>query len=103
MTGLDLSDEKVSYALDYRDAYPFVSCFSYWLINQIQYLNNLDSDKKYKQWGNSVKLMLQPYYPGMIRPIARNLFNLVFSAPFIITKTIFRSLWWIPRARRVAV
>lgn len=38
----------------------------------------MDTDKKYKQWGNSVKLMLQPYYPGMIRPIARNLFNLVF-------------------------
>ncbi|CAI5454001.1 unnamed protein product [Caenorhabditis angaria] len=66
LVGMDTSDdEKASYAIDYREAYPF-------------YLNNLDTDKRYKQWGNSVKLMLQPYYPGMIRPIARNLFNLVF-------------------------
>ncbi|CAI4233074.1 unnamed protein product [Auanema sp. JU1783] len=65
LVGLDLSDEKVNYAIDYRESYPF-------------YLNNLDTDSQYKQWGNSVKLMLQPYYPGMIRPIARNLFTLVF-------------------------
>ncbi|CAB3399775.1 unnamed protein product [Caenorhabditis bovis] len=58
-------DEKVNYAIDYREGYPF-------------FLNNLDTDKKYKQWSNSVKLMLQPYYPGMLRPIARNLFTLVF-------------------------
>ncbi|GMR33603.1 hypothetical protein PMAYCL1PPCAC_03798, partial [Pristionchus mayeri] len=61
---MDLTDEKASYAVDYRLAEPV-------------FLNNLDSDKKYKQWGNSVRLMLQPYYPGMIRPIARNFFTLV--------------------------
>ncbi|GMT03040.1 hypothetical protein PENTCL1PPCAC_25214, partial [Pristionchus entomophagus] len=61
---MDLTDEKSSYAVDYRLAEPV-------------FVNNLDSDKKYKQWGNSVRLMLQPYYPGMIRPIARNLFTLV--------------------------
>ncbi|CAD6189361.1 unnamed protein product [Caenorhabditis auriculariae] len=65
LVGLDMSDEKITYAVDYRDAYPF-------------FINNLDTDKRYKQWGNSVRLMLQPYYPGMIRPIARNLFTLVF-------------------------
>ncbi|RCN41206.1 hypothetical protein ANCCAN_12844 [Ancylostoma caninum] len=42
------------------------------------YLNNLDTDKRYQHWRNSVKLLLEPYYPGMIRPIARNLFNLIF-------------------------
>ncbi|EGT33218.1 hypothetical protein CAEBREN_25473 [Caenorhabditis brenneri] len=66
LVGMDTSDdEKTSYAVDHREGYPF-------------FINNLDTDKKYKQWGNSVKLMLQPYYPGMIRPIARNLFSLVF-------------------------
>ncbi|ULT83129.1 hypothetical protein L3Y34_012402 [Caenorhabditis briggsae] len=66
LVGMDTSDEeKASYAVDHREGYPF-------------FINNLDTDKKYKQWGNSVKLMLQPYYPGMIRPIARNLFSLVF-------------------------
>ncbi|CAJ0934962.1 unnamed protein product, partial [Mesorhabditis belari] len=65
LVSLDMSSERSNYGVDYRDAVPF-------------YVNNLDTDKKYKQWGNSVKLMLQPYYPGMIRPIARNLFNLIF-------------------------
>uniref|UniRef100_A0A8R1HWF4 UDP-glucose:glycoprotein glucosyltransferase n=1 Tax=Caenorhabditis japonica TaxID=281687 RepID=A0A8R1HWF4_CAEJA len=66
LVGMDTSDdEKATYAVDYREGYPF-------------FINNLDTDKKYKQWGNSVKLMLQPYYPGMIRPIARNLFSLIF-------------------------
>ena len=37
----------------------------------------MDKDKAYKQWGNSIKLMLQPYFPGMIRPIARNIFTLI--------------------------
>ncbi|KHJ76641.1 hypothetical protein OESDEN_23739, partial [Oesophagostomum dentatum] len=61
---MDFTEEKTKYAVDYRDAYPV-------------YLNNLDTDKRYQHWRNSVKLLLEPYYPGMIRPIARNLFNLV--------------------------
>ncbi|VDN59239.1 unnamed protein product [Dracunculus medinensis] len=58
-------EDKPAYALDFRSASP-------------EYLNNLDTDKHYRQWGNSVKLMLQPYFPGMIRPIARNFFTLIF-------------------------
>jgi len=62
---MDLSEDKnTGYAIDYREAYP-------------DYINNLDKDKHYKEWGNSVKLMLQPYFPGMIRPIARNIFTLI--------------------------
>ncbi|KAE9555965.1 hypothetical protein FO519_000821 [Halicephalobus sp. NKZ332] len=62
---VDLSEDKTGgYAIDYREAYP-------------DYINNLDKDKHYKEWGNSVKLMLQPYFPGMIRPIARNIFTLI--------------------------
>ncbi|VDK41286.1 unnamed protein product [Cylicostephanus goldi] len=65
LTGMEFSEEKGRYAVDYRDA-------------DLVYLNNLDTDKRYKHWRNSVKLLLEPYYPGMIRPIARNLFNLIF-------------------------
>lgn len=62
---VDLSEDKSSgYAIDFREGYP-------------EYINNLDKDKHYKQWGNSVKMMLQPYFPGMLRPIARNLFTLI--------------------------
>uniref|UniRef100_A0A0R3RF81 UDP-glucose:glycoprotein glucosyltransferase n=1 Tax=Elaeophora elaphi TaxID=1147741 RepID=A0A0R3RF81_9BILA len=62
---LESSDGRVSYALDFRPASP-------------EYLNNLDTDKQYRQWANSVGLLLQPYFPGMLRPIARNLFTLIF-------------------------
>ncbi|CAG9534356.1 unnamed protein product [Cercopithifilaria johnstoni] len=62
---LELSNERVSYALDFRPASP-------------EYLNNLDTDKQYRNWANSVSLLLQPYFPGMLRPIARNLFTLIF-------------------------
>ncbi|KAK6764186.1 hypothetical protein RB195_024490 [Necator americanus] len=65
LVGMDFPDDKTKYAIDYRDAYPM-------------FLNNLDTDRRYQHWRNSVKLLLEPYYPGMIRPIARNLFNLVF-------------------------
>lgn len=58
-------DGKTSYAVDYRESYP-------------EYLNNLDKDKQYKDWGNSVKALLQPTYMGMMRPIARNFFTLIF-------------------------
>lgn len=58
-------DEKSSYAIDYRESYP-------------EYLNNLDKDKTYKDWGNSVKALLQPTFMGMLRPIARNFFTLIF-------------------------
>ncbi|VDO51480.1 unnamed protein product [Brugia timori] len=61
---LELNSERVSYALDFRPAFP-------------EYLNNLDTDKQYRQWANSVGLLLQPYFPGMLRPIARNLYTLV--------------------------
>ncbi|MCP9263039.1 UDP-glucose:glycoprotein glucosyltransferase [Dirofilaria immitis] len=60
---LESSNERVSYAVDFRPASP-------------EYLNNLDTDKQYRQWANSVGLLLQPYFPGMLRPIARNLFTL---------------------------
>ncbi|KAI6191748.1 UDP-glucose:glycoprotein glucosyltransferase 1 [Aphelenchoides bicaudatus] len=57
--------ESTNYAIDFREAYP-------------EYLNNLDHDKQYSNWGNSVKSLLQPTYMGMLRPIARNFFTLIF-------------------------
>ncbi|CAK5015428.1 unnamed protein product [Meloidogyne enterolobii] len=62
---IDLSEDKSNtWALDFRDGDP-------------HWINNLDKDQQYSDWGNSVRLLLQPYFPGMIRPIARNLFSLV--------------------------
>uniref|UniRef100_A0A1I7WAN1 Ion_trans domain-containing protein n=1 Tax=Heterorhabditis bacteriophora TaxID=37862 RepID=A0A1I7WAN1_HETBA len=77
------------YRCTYEDEICRFSCYILYLFI-LQFLNNLDSDKQYKQWGNSVKLMLQPYYPGMIRPIARNLFTLVSSyIEFSINGTLY--------------
>ncbi|TKR80881.1 hypothetical protein L596_014868 [Steinernema carpocapsae] len=59
------TEDAPAYAIDFRDGFP-------------EYINDLDKDKMYRGWGNSVKMMLQPYFPGMIRPIARNFFTLVF-------------------------
>ena len=62
---LDISSKATDYGVDLRDS-------------SIQWLNNLEKDKKYSYWSKSVQDVLRPTYPGMIRPIARNFFNLVF-------------------------
>lgn len=80
---LDPNTDSTNYAVDYRSAFPEVLILFEFpakmeqIIDFLQYLNDLDNDKQYKEWGNSVKLMIQPYFPGMIRPIARNFFTLV--------------------------
>ncbi|KAK6034489.1 hypothetical protein COOONC_28016 [Cooperia oncophora] len=51
LTNLSLSEDKNKFAVDYRKADPI-------------YLNNLDTDTRYKHWKNSVKMLLEPYYPG---------------------------------------
>lgn len=62
---LDISSKATDYGVDLRDS-------------SIQWVNDLEKDKKYAYWSKSVQDILRPTYPGMIRPIARNFFNLVF-------------------------
>ncbi|KRZ49842.1 UDP-glucose:glycoprotein glucosyltransferase 1 [Trichinella nativa] len=59
------NDPNAEYAVDYTQWSP-------------QYINNLESDAAYRNWGNSIHAILQPYFPGMIRPIAKNFFTLIF-------------------------
>uniref|UniRef100_A0A915JM16 UDP-glucose:glycoprotein glucosyltransferase n=1 Tax=Romanomermis culicivorax TaxID=13658 RepID=A0A915JM16_ROMCU len=66
LMSIDSTQDGASYAIDYRNSYP-------------EFINNLDSDQEYKEFGNSVRLIVQPYFPGMIRPIARNFFTLLFD------------------------
>ncbi|PAA64148.1 hypothetical protein BOX15_Mlig003410g2, partial [Macrostomum lignano] len=56
------SDEK--FALDFRDP-------------AVVYLNDLEQSQVYAQWPRSVHDLLKPAFPGTMRRIARNLFNLV--------------------------
>uniref|UniRef100_A0A914RA00 UGGT thioredoxin-like domain-containing protein n=1 Tax=Parascaris equorum TaxID=6256 RepID=A0A914RA00_PAREQ len=45
LLNIEQTDDRSSYALDFRNAFP-------------EYLNNLDTNSQYRQWGNSVKLIL---------------------------------------------
>ncbi|KAI7860003.1 UDP-glucose:glycoprotein glucosyltransferase-domain-containing protein [Circinella umbellata] len=39
--------------------------------------NNLEKDKRYKSWSKSLMDMLKPVYPGQLRAIRRNVYNVV--------------------------
>ncbi|CDH57110.1 udp-glucose:glycoprotein glucosyltransferase [Lichtheimia corymbifera JMRC:FSU:9682] len=41
------------------------------------WLNNLEKDKRYKSWSKNMMDMLKPVYPGQLRAIGRNIYNLV--------------------------
>lgn len=62
---LDTSSKNTDYGIDLRDS-------------AIQWLNDLETDKKYSYWSKSVSDILRPTYPGMMRSIAKNFYNLVF-------------------------
>ena len=61
---LDLTTKSLDYGIDIRDS-------------SIQWLNDLESDRKYNNWAKSLQEILRPTYAGMMRSIARNIFNLV--------------------------
>lgn len=62
---LDTSSKNNDYGVDMRDS-------------SIQWVNDLESDKKYAYWSKSVHDILRPTYPGMMRSIAKNFYNLLF-------------------------
>ncbi|KAI9482602.1 UDP-glucose:glycoprotein glucosyltransferase-domain-containing protein [Zychaea mexicana] len=39
--------------------------------------NNLEKDKRYKNWSSNLMDMLKPVYPGQLRAIKRNVYNVV--------------------------
>ncbi|CAH0722695.1 unnamed protein product, partial [Brenthis ino] len=52
------------YGLDIRDT-------------SITWLNDLESDERYRRWPSSFMDMLRPTYPGMLRNLRRNIYNYV--------------------------
>lgn len=52
------------FALDIRDS-------------AIQWVNDIEQDAAYKRWPTSVFELLRPTFPGMLRSIRKNMFNLV--------------------------
>ncbi|XP_039296318.1 UDP-glucose:glycoprotein glucosyltransferase [Nilaparvata lugens] len=63
------------YAIDIRDS-------------AIQWANDIEADKKYKRWPSSLLELLRPTFPGMLRSIRRNIYNLV-----IIGDPSQRAVW----------
>ncbi|CAO1435852.1 unnamed protein product [Diamesa tonsa] len=62
--GLDFATQSKEFAIDIRD-----SC--------VVWINDLENDKEYKRWGGSVMDLLRPTFPGMMRSVRKNFFNLV--------------------------
>ncbi|XP_063281811.1 UDP-glucose:glycoprotein glucosyltransferase 2 [Pelobates fuscus] len=62
---LQVHPEEDSYALDIRHT-------------AITWINDIETDHMYSKWPLSVQELLRPAFPGVIRQIRRNFFNLVF-------------------------
>lgn len=61
---LAAGSEAKEFAVDIRDT-------------SVLWVNDLEQDAEYKRWPNSVMDLLRPTFPGMLRNVRRNLFNLV--------------------------
>ena len=61
---LDINWEKQDFQLDIRDG-------------SVQYINDIEKDKMYRNWPSSLQDFLRPTYPGMLRNVRRNMYHLV--------------------------
>lgn len=68
LLALDLSTSTSEYAIDIRDS-------------AVQWVNDIEYDKQYRKWSDSLLDLLRPTFPGMLRSIRRNLYNLVSVLP----------------------
>lgn len=64
LLALDFAAQAKEFAIDIRDS-------------SIIWVNDLEVDKEYKRWGGSVMDLLRPTFPGMMRSVRKNFFNLV--------------------------
>lgn len=56
--------DKQEFAMDIRDS-------------AIIWVNDIEQDSFYARWSSSLTELLRPTFPGMLRNIRRNLYNLV--------------------------
>ncbi|XP_001353481.3 UDP-glucose:glycoprotein glucosyltransferase [Drosophila pseudoobscura] len=65
LLALDLTaSSKKEFAIDIRDT-------------AVQWINDIETDAQYRRWPSSVMDLLRPTFPGMLRNIRKNVFNLV--------------------------
>lgn len=70
LLALDFSGSGSSnseYAIDIRDS-------------AVMWVNDIEHDKQYRRWSDSLMELLRPTFPGMLRSVRRNLYNLVILA-----------------------
>ena len=58
------SSNSEEFAMDIRDS-------------AVNWINDIERDSQYSRWSNSLMDLLRPTFPGMLRQVRRNLFNLV--------------------------
>ncbi|KAL1140588.1 hypothetical protein AAG570_000518 [Ranatra chinensis] len=75
LLSLDLSNSGGDYSLDIRDS-------------SIMWLNDIENDKAYRKWSSSLLDLLRPTFPGMLRSVRKNLYNLV-----VIGDPSQKSMW----------
>jgi UDP-glucose:glycoprotein glucosyltransferase len=64
LLALELSASAKEFAIDIRDS-------------SILWINDLETDVQYKRWPSSLMDLLRPTFPGMMRNLRKNLYNLV--------------------------
>lgn len=66
LLALDLSSnvDNQEFAMDIRDS-------------AIIWINDIENDSRYSRWSRALTELLRPTFPGMLRNIRRNLYNLV--------------------------
>lgn len=64
LLALDFTSTSKEFAIDIRDS-------------AILWINDIEKDSQYKRWPSSVMDLLRPTFPGMLRNIRKNLFNMV--------------------------
>lgn len=60
----DSSSGSQEFAMDIRDS-------------AVNWINDIEQDSRYRRWSTSLMELLRPTFPGMLRQVRRNLFNLV--------------------------
>ena len=64
LLSLDVTPPTRQYAVDIRDS-------------AVSYVNDIEKDAQYKRWSSNINELLQPSYPGMLRRIRKNMYNLI--------------------------
>lgn len=72
---LSMNMDKKDFAMDIRDS-------------AIIWINDIEQDSTYSRWSASLTELLRPTFPGMLRNIRRNLYNLVCTRLLLICKQL---------------